>query len=271
MAQTQQRQRCQWKRWLIRSGVFLSCFGVGTAAASLLPGGPGQGWQDWAMKNYPNPLAQILEQVGQSAPIVETILGKALGTQWDKLKTTAGSEQPNPYQVRTAESSTGAGVLTMSPIIRQRDLANLYDQEIARSMSALLLGEEGQKRLESETERTSGLVESSQAGTQQAQQLAQEAQNLGVTQDVMKQNARIQAQIASLLNEQTQLTADNHTALLQLQQLQGMLTQLAANTSEGIDETNRRARLERQVSISGSAQAPIYIPGALGTSTPAAE
>ena len=81
-----------------------------------------------------------------------------------------------------------------------------------------------------------------------------------------KQNAQIQASVAALLHEQTQLTAENNTTLMQLHQLQGMLTQLAANTSEGIDEANQRERVERQISISGSAQAPIYIPGALGTS-----
>ena len=51
----------------------------------------------------------------------------------------------------------------------------------------------------------------------------------------------------------------------EVQRLQGIIAQLSANTSEGIDETNRRSRVERQVSIVGAGQAPIYIPGLLNT------
>ena len=81
----------------------------------------------------------------------------------------------------------------------------------------------------------------------------------------MKAQAEMNGAIASLMAQQTQLSADNHTSLMQLQRLQSILAQLAANTSEGIDESNRRARVERHVQITGSAQAPIYIPGILGT------
>ena len=109
------------------------------------------------------------------------------------------------------------------------------------------------------------LVESSQQGAVQVQQLADKAQGQGVTQDVMKTQAEMNGAIASLITQQTQLTADNHTALLQLQRLQGVIAQLAANTSEGIDEANRRERVEREVQIMGSTQAPIYIPGLFGT------
>ena len=253
---------------LIATGALLSLLSVGGAAASLLPGGYGQIWQDWVLENYPTPLEQVLEQVRQSSPRFEQILDGALGDSFKDLQRATGSNHPDPYRVRSGDAPVAAGILEANPIVQQRDLANLYDQEIARSLAAPLLGEAGTRYLQSSTERTTALMESSKADVQQVRQLAEAAQGLGVTQDVMKQNAQIQAKVAQLISEQSQLTADNHTVLLQLQQLQGMLAQLTADTSEGIDEANRRDRIERQISISGSAQAPLYLPGALGTVTP---
>jgi hypothetical protein len=264
MAQTQ-RITGKLTKLLIVTGTLIPLLGIGAAAASLLPNGVGEDWQRWVLDNYPNPLEQVLGQLQKSNPVVEKIMRVALGDQWRNLQTTTNSDSPDPYKVRTAEDSPGAGVLTTSPVVRQRDLANLYDQESARSVAAPVLGEQGKTWLREGVERTTGLVQSSQQGAQQVQQLSQAAQGMNVTQDVMKKNAEINAAIATLLTQQTQLNADNHTALLQLQRLQGINAQLSANTSEGIDEVNRRARVERQVAISGSTQAPIFIPGLLGT------
>lgn len=250
---------------LIATGTLFPLLGVGAATASFLPGDLGGDWQRWVLDNYPKPLEQILGQLQKSDPIIQNIMRVALGDRWRDLQTATGSNTPDPYKIRTTEDSKGAGVLSNSPVVRQRDLANLYDQETARSMAAPVLGKEGKTWLQESTERTSGLVESSQQGAQQVQQLAEQAQGLSATQDVMKNNARMNSAIATLITQQTQLNADNNTALLQMQQMQGILAQLSANTSEGLDEVNRRDRVERQVSISGSTQAPIYIPGLLGT------
>lgn len=263
MAQT--RIPAQLTKLLIVTGTLIPLLGIGAATAALLPNGVGGDWQQWILTNYPDPLEQILGQLQRSDPIVETIMQVALGDQWRNLQTITNSDSPDPYKVRTAEAAPGAGVLTTSPVVRRRDLANLYDQETARSTAAPVLGEQGETWLREGVERTTGLIQSSQQGAQQVQQLSQEAQGLSVTQDVVKKNAEIDAAIAALLTQQTQLNADNHTALMQLQRLQGIHTQLAANASEGIDEANRRARVERQIAISGSTQAPIYVPGLLGT------
>ena len=265
MPQVMVRKRKRLMLVLIGAGTMVPLLGVGAATAAFLPGDIGGDWQRWVLDNYPNPLEQVLKQVNQSDPIFETIMQVALGDTWKDLQAATGSNQPDPYEVRTAKDSTGAGILTTSPIVRQRDLANLYDQESARSIAAPVLGEQGKTWLEDEAQRTTGLIESSHQGAETAQQLAQEAQGLSVTQDVMKKNAEMDAAIASLLTNQTQLAADNHTALLQVQRLQGITAQLSANTSEGIDESNRRSRVERQISISGSSQAPIYVPGLLKT------
>ncbi|WP_141242184.1 hypothetical protein [Leptolyngbya sp. BC1307] len=256
------------KRWtavMIGAGTLVPLLGIGAATASIMPNDIGSTWQQWVLDKYSNPLDYLLGQLEKVDPIFETIMDVALGDDGlNDLKDENG-ELPEPYELRTTKPSNGPGILNHSPVVRQRDLANLYDQESARAIAAPVLGEQGKTWLTEEAERTAGLIESTQAGAIQVQQMAAEAQGLGVTQDVMKQSAEIDAAIASLLTNQTQLTADNHAALLQLQRLQGIQAQLAANTSEGIDEANRRDRLERQVSIAGASRAPVYIPGLFGT------
>ncbi|MEL6777781.1 MAG: hypothetical protein AAFO06_11035 [Cyanobacteria bacterium J06597_16] len=254
----------RWKAALIGVSTLIPLLGVGAATASILPNEIGGDWQQWVLEQYANPLDHWLGQLGKSDPIFETIMDVALGDGWSGIKAENG-ERPNPYELRTTKPSKGPGMLNHSPVVQQRDLANLYDQESARAIAAPVLGEQGKTWITAEAERTAGLIESSQAGATQVQQMAEDAQSLGVTQDVMKQSAEIDAAIATLLTNQTQLTADNHTTLLQLQQLQGIQAQLAANASEGIDEANRRDRLERQATILGATQAPLYVPGLLGT------
>jgi hypothetical protein len=265
MTTQSKRQRIRY-RLILGTSLSLGLLGIGTARASLQPGGWGQQWQDWAIENLSNPLEDILAQIEETTALAEETLQSVLGDQWEALKTALGSNLPDPSRVRMDEAVPIQSILGTDPTTQQRELANRYDQEVARSMASPWLGDQGQTRLSTQAEQTTALLEDSQARTQQVQSMAEAAQGMNVTQDVMKQNAQIQASVAALLHEQTQLTAENNTTLTQLHQLQGMLTQLAANTSEGIDETNRRERVERQISISGSAQAPIYIPGALGTS-----
>jgi hypothetical protein len=264
---TSRKNRGKTKRWMVAvigAGTLVPLLGIGAATASIMPNDMGQQWQQWVMEQYSDPLGYLLGQIEKVDPIFETIMDVALGDGWGDLKGENGT-LPEPYELRTTKPSQGPGILNRSPVVQQRDLANLYDQESARAIAAPVLGEQGKTWMEEEAQRTAGLIESSQEGASQVQQMAEEAQGLGVTQDVMKQSAEIDAAIASLLTHQTQLTADNQAALLQLQRLQGVQAQLAANTSEGIDEANRRDRLERQTTITESSQAPIYIPGLLRT------
>jgi hypothetical protein len=261
---TTRGRRRRWKAFLIAAGAAIPLLGVGAATASIMPNDIGSQWQQWALDQYSNPLDYLLGQLEKVDPIFETIMDVALGDNWGGIQS-ENEKIPDPYELRTTNPSKGPGMLNHSPVVQERDLANLYDQESARAIAAPVLGQQGKTWLEEEAERTAGLIESTQTGAAQVQQMATEAQGLGVTQDVMKRSAEIDAAIASLLTNQTQLTADNRATLLQLQQLQGVQAQIAANTSEGIDEANRRDRLERQVAISGASQAPIYIPGLLGT------
>jgi hypothetical protein len=240
---------------------------VGVASASFLPGGMGNDWQKWINQSLGNPLDQVQRQLSKGDEILSQIMKGSLGGAWDEK---SGGSQPDPYQVRTADTAIAAGVLTTNPIVHKRDAANLYDQELSRATAAPVLGDTGRKWLEQEVKKTGEIIQNNQQGTQTTQQLAQEAQGLSVTQDVMKNNAKQVASLAGILNNQSKLTAENQTSLLKLQQLQGTIAQLAANTSEGIDETNRRDRVVRQIELSSATQAEVYIPGLFRTNQPTA-
>jgi hypothetical protein len=244
---------------------------VGAASASFMPGGMGNDWQKWINQSLGNPLDQVQQQLSKGDEILSQIMKGSLGGAWDEsIGKAGGAQQPDPYQVRTADTAIAAGVLTTNPIVHKRDAANLYDQELSRATAAPVLGDTGRKWLEQEVKKTGEIVQNNQQGTQATQKLAQDAQGLSVTQDVMKNNAKQMASLAGIINNQSKLTAENQTSLLKLQQLQGTLAQLAANTSEGIDETNRRDRVIRQIELSSATQAEVYIPGLFRTNQPTA-
>ena len=135
---------------LIGVCTLLPLFGVGVATASILPGGIGSDWQAWVLDRL-DPLEQILGELKRDSPILETIMDESLGDIWEDLKMATGSDSPNPYEIRATTESRGAGVLSTSPVVRQRDLANLYDQETARAMAAPVLGEDGDQWLQAES------------------------------------------------------------------------------------------------------------------------
>jgi hypothetical protein len=254
----------------ITIATILPVISVGAASASFMPGGMGNDWQQWINQSLGNPLDQVQQQLSKGDEILSQIMKGSLGGAWDESIGKSGGSQPDPYQVRTADTAIAAGVLTTNPIVHKRDAANLYDQELSRATAAPVLGDTGRKWIEQEAKKTGTLIQNNQQGTQVTQKLAQDAQGLSVTQDVMKNNAKQMASLAGILNNQSKLTAENQTSLLKLQQLQGTIAQLAANTSEGIDETNRRDRVIRQIELSSATQAEVYIPGLFRTNQPTA-
>lgn len=152
----------RWKAVLIGVGTLIPLLGVGTATASIMPNDIGGRWQQWVLDQYSNPLDYLLGQLEKVDPIFETIMDVALGDDWGGIQAENG-ERPDPYELRTTQPSKGPGILSKSPVVQQRDLANLYDQESARAIAALVLGEQGKTWLSEEAERTAGLIESSQA------------------------------------------------------------------------------------------------------------
>jgi hypothetical protein len=259
------------------TGLVFPLLGAGLAAASFMPGGVGNlgnvsSWYDLVLNSQGgNPLERILGQLGEGDAVMDTIMDVALGQQWEDLIAASGSDPPNPHQVRTSDETPGSGVLTTNPVVRQRDVANLYDQELSRSLAAPMLGEAGETQVKEEGERITSIIETNQQGLETTQQLAQSAQSMTVTQDVMKNQTQMNSVLAGIVTNTAQLTADNRVALLELQRLDSIIAQISANTSEGIDESNRRERVERKTLTIRASQAPVYIPGLLGTSDEASE
>jgi hypothetical protein len=255
------------KRCIILAGTILPLLSVGAATASFMPGGVGDNWQKWVLEHAINPLEQLETQLNKTDPILETMMKVALGQNWDTVKSTTNATMPDPYKVRTIQTDVSPGVLTTNSIVRQRDTANLYDQELGRAIAAPLLGQTGQETLKQSAEKSNQIIQSTQKGFQETRTLAQQAKSASSTQDVMKANADMTSTLAGLIANQAQLTAQNQTELLKLQQMAGMNVELAANVSEGMDEANRRDRVTRQLEIGSAAQTELYMPGLYNTAT----
>jgi hypothetical protein len=259
--------RLRWKTLSISTTVMLAFLSVGAASAAFLPGGVGENWQQWVLNRLNNPLQQIQTQLNQGDEILSTILKSSLGEVLDEIPKTSSGQILDPYRIRTAEKAIASGILSTNSIVQKRDAANLYDQELSRAIAAPVLGETGRQGFEQAAKQTSEIVQNNQQGLQVTQQLAKNAQSLASTQDVIKNNSKEIASLAGIMTNQSQLTAENHTALLKIQQLQGTVAQLAANTSEGIDESNRRDRITRQIELGSATRTELYIPGLYNTTT----
>lgn len=179
---------------------------------------------------------------------------------------TIGTTGPNPYEVRQElpgppQSASEYDALTINPIVRQRDLSNLYDQTLSRSTAAPMVGKTGTKWMTTSVQDTGQVIQHSQKSAQAIQQLATASKSLSVTQSVMKNSAQMQDLTASMLLDQSILNGKVHASLLGVQQEQAMLLLNQANLSEGIDEMNRRERSDRLIEASAAARSPLYIPG----------
>lgn len=179
---------------------------------------------------------------------------------------TIGTTGPNPSEVRQErptppETASQEDALTLNPIVRQRDLSNLYDQTLTRSTAAPMVGKTGTRWMTTSVQSTGQVIQHSQKSAQAIQQLASASKSLTVTQDVMKNNAQMQNLTASMLVDQAVLNGKVHASLLGMQQEQAMVLLNQANLSEGIDEMNRRERSDRLIEASAAARSPLYIPG----------
>lgn len=179
---------------------------------------------------------------------------------------TIGTTGPNPYEVRQElpgppKSASEYDALTINPIVRQRDLSNLYDQTLSRSTAAPMVGKTGTKWMTTSVQDTGQVIQHSQKSAQAIQQLATASKSMSVTQSVMKNSAQMQDLTASMLLDQSILNGKVHASLLGVQQEQAMLLLNQANLSEGIDEMNRRERSDRLIEASAAARSPLYIPG----------
>lgn len=163
-------------------------------------------------------------------------------------------------RIRGALGGSSFGFFTRNQIVKERDQANLFDQEIARMMAEPQLGESGEQWMATGAQDAMSVLGGGLQSASAAMQIAQASQELTSTQDVAKAVAQQGGQNAALSAAVLQMQAQNQASLLQLQQLTSSAIQLSANNSEGIDETNRRERAERSNALKQSAGEFIYIP-----------
>ncbi|MEM9002713.1 MAG: hypothetical protein AAGE59_04200 [Cyanobacteria bacterium P01_F01_bin.86] len=178
--------------------------------------------------------------------IQNTPLAKAMGS-WGK-------------RIRGALGGSSFGFFTRNQVVKERDQANLFDQEIARMMAEPQLGELGERWMATEAQDAMSVLGGGLQSASAAIQIAQESQALTSTQDVAKAVAQQGGQNAALSAAVLQMQTQNQASLLQLQQLTSSAIQLSANNSEGIDEANRRERAERTNALRQSASEFIYVP-----------
>ncbi len=260
------------------------------------PFDPG-GDQPWSEQfpggfDFPNPFETLGQEWSERFPLLEDILESVMGGTLGDLMGGIGLPPvdedtppggppgsgspppsggtpgglPNPYEVRAAnptrESSAPTGdLLNPNPIVRAREIANLYDQELTRASAAPVLGSTGQQWLGQKLQQSATLVGQNMQAAQQIQQLAGQAGQMEVTQDVMKQNVAMQSTLGIMVANQSQLDGLIQSSLVALQQQQGSLMQLNANISEGIDEENRRDRVNSDLLSMEASRTDLYIPG----------
>lgn len=160
---------------------------------------------------------------------------------------------------RTASPPTD-DILTANSYVRERDLANLDDQEFARESAAPYLGETGRRQVKKSTQETAELVKSNLKSAREIQEIAADSQELTVTQDVMKSHAKVFSQLGDMAANQSRLESKVYLGVLSLQQQQASLMQLSANLSEGIDEANRHQRLDQDAIAIAAMRAGVYLP-----------
>jgi hypothetical protein len=181
--------------------------------------------------------------------------------EWARNAPLAGTFGNLGKSIRGVFDKATWGFFTQNPVIKARDQANLIDQELARMIAEPRLGEAGQQWLAGEAQETMTTMSSGLQSANAAIQLSEEAQSLTSTQDVAKAVAQQGGQNAAISASLLQMQGQNQASLLQLQQLTSSSIQLAADNSEGIDEANRRDRVERTTALNNSAREFIYVPG----------
>jgi hypothetical protein len=264
------------------NGIILDDWGAGFTAGGIndvtglpveLPGGLGQAGQGAGIEQVIRSSEGRIPDIGAAIPNI----GEAIGNirlpslpninpfrramEWARNTPLAGTFGNLSKSIRGVFDKATWGFFTQNPVIKARDQANLIDQELARMMAEPRLGEAGQQWLAGEAQETMLTMGSGLQSANAAIQLAEQAQGLTSTQDVAKAVAQQGGQNAAISASLLQMQGQNQASLLQLQQLTSSSIQLAADNSEGIDEANRRDRVERTTALNDSAREFIYVPG----------
>ena len=200
----------------------------------------------------------VLHIVADGCPSSSGSISVTDSTSIDPL---SGSSSPASETETTRIASTpDDDMLSANEMVRDRDLANLDDQEYARENAAPYLGDAGRQQVEKTTEETADLIKGNISGAQSIKKLASEAKELTVTQDVVKNQSEMFSHLGDIAANQTRLDGQVSLGILSLQQQQAALMQLSANLSEAADESNRRERLNQDVSAIEAMRGSIYLP-----------
>lgn len=168
-------------------------------------------------------------------------------------------------RLRLPFKNSALGSLTRNSVVKSRDQANLIDQELARMMAEPRLGEDGEEWMVEQSEASLAVLDTGIEQADLSVDMAIKAQELTSTQDVAKAVALIGGNNAKTIATTLQMQANSQASLSQLEQLISASLQLEANISEGIDESNRRERLERSSAFNDSAGEAIYLRGVMTT------
>jgi hypothetical protein len=267
-------------------GIIMDDWGAGfvpggiNGAANQIPQVLGQAGQEAGIGQVIESAEERIPDIGESIPnIGEAIpnIGEAIGNirlpslpninpfrramEWARNAPLAGTFGNLGKSIRGVFDKATWGFFTQNPVVKARDQANLIDQELARMIAEPRLGEAGQQWLAGEAQETMTTMSSGLQSANAAIQLSEKAQSLTSTQDVAKAVAQQGGQNAAISASLLQMQGQNQASLLQLQQLTSSSIQLAADNSEGIDEANRRDRVERTTALNDSAREFIYVPG----------
>ena len=229
--------------------------------------------------NLPNLYDKVVGEITDHIPVIGGILKQELGNLkcsifGCKSKDGGGGDDatideediPNPYEIRAdatskQESDPTGDVLSINATVRGRDLSNLYDQELSRATAAPYLGKTGITWAKNQAKTTKTVLDSNSKIADAITTLATAAQKKDVTQDVMKNQTAVQSQIAGLLINQAQIGVQEVSTLNSLLQGQAALLQLGANSSEALDEANRRERVNRNSVLFQAAGMQVYVRG----------
>lgn len=152
----------------------------------------------------------------------------------------------------TSASSSSPATLdhfNSNPIALKNSLTNEAERTLAKGIGATVLSQEGQAAMKQDMEAANQTLTA-------IGQKNQEAQQMDVTQDVMKN-------LTAIITQQSQLQTGSYIQLMSLRQQEAATNQLLANISEALDETNRRAHSEAMsnaVRVMHQASG-IYLPG----------
>lgn len=172
------------------------------------------------------------------------------------------SSSPPASQVETSriKSPPTNDLLSANSFVKQRDLANLDDQEYARENAAPYLGQTGRQQIQKQTSETAELIKGNLEAATTIKKLAADANDLTVTQEVMKNHAQMFEQLGDIAASSSRLDGQVYLGILSLQQQQASLMQQAANLGEGIDEANRHERLDQDVTAIAAMRTSVYLP-----------